>query len=107
LHASFLAGAREPGRVLEDLDDFGRRKQDDRAPPAGALGVGGEHLHPVARPQALGHVARVHLDRKLYQAGLPAGGEHELGGDQRIATHGSGQDPARYGPVGARSQVVP
>ena len=63
LDAAILPGAGEPGRVLEDLDDLGGWQQDDRPAPAGALGVGGQHLHAVAGPQALRHVSRVDLDR--------------------------------------------
>ena len=83
LDAAFLPGAGEPGGVLEDPDDLGARQQHDRPTPAGAVGVGGQHLDAVAGPQALGHVSGVDLDRQLDQVGVPAGGEDEAGRDER------------------------
>jgi hypothetical protein len=92
---------------VNDLDDLGGRQQDDRPAPAGALGVGGQHLHAVPGPQALGHVSRVDLDRQLHQIGIPAGGEDEPGRDERLAPDRCGQDPAGHLTVGAGPQVVP
>ena len=43
---------------MEHLHDLGRRQQHDRPTPAGTFGERGQHLHPVARPEALGHVSR-------------------------------------------------
>lgn len=106
LDASLLAGASEAGGILEDPHDFGGWEQDDRPAPAGALGVGGEDLHAVARPQPLGHVALVDLDRQLDQVGLLAGGEHDPGRDERLATDGCGEDPTRHLLTGTRLQVV-
>ena len=106
LDTPFLAGAGEPGGILEDLDDLGGRQQHDRPAPAGALGVGGQHLHAVAGPQPLGHVARVDLDRQLDQAGIPAGGEDDPGRDERLAPDGRGQDPAGHLALGPWLEVV-
>ena len=63
LDAPFLTRAGEPGGVLQDLDDLGGWQQDDRPGPAGAFGIGGQHLHAVAGPEPLRHVARVDLNR--------------------------------------------
>jgi hypothetical protein len=105
--ATFLAGGGEPGRVLEDLDDLGGWQQDDRPAPAGALGVGGQHLDAVAWPEALGHVSRVDLDRQLDQVGVAAGGEHDRRRDERLAPdRGAEHSPGQL-EVGARPQVVP
>jgi len=68
--------------------------------------VGGQHLDGVAGPQALGHVARVDLDRQLDQGGVLAGGEDEAGRDERLAPDGGGEDPAGHLTVRARPQVV-
>jgi hypothetical protein len=101
LDAAVLTGAGEPGRVLEDLDDLGGRQQDDRAAPAGALGVSGQHLHAVTGPQALGHVSWVDLDRQLHQVHIPTGGENEPDRDERLALDRCGQNLAGYLKPGA------
>ncbi|MFL6294918.1 MAG: hypothetical protein ACJ75M_03545 [Actinomycetes bacterium] len=106
LDAPLLSGGGEPSRVLEDLHHLGGRQQEDRPAPAGALGVGGQHLHAVAGPQAPGHVSRVDLDRQLHQVGVPTGGEDETGRDERLAPDRRGQDPACDPAAGAGSQVV-
>ena len=106
LDTSFLAGAGEAGGILEDLDDLGGRQQDGRPAPAGAVGVGSQHLDGVAGPQSLGHVARLDLERQLDQARVPAGGEDEPGRDEGVAPDRCGQDPAGHPAVGSRLQVV-
>ena len=60
----------------------------------------------VAGPQALGHVARLDLERQLDQASVPAGGEDEPGRDERVAPDRCGQDPAGHPAVGPWLQVV-
>jgi hypothetical protein len=90
---------------MEHLDDLGRRQQH-RPTPAGTLGERGQHLHPVARPEALGHASRAGLDRQLHQIGISAGGEHQLCRNELLATDRGDEHAARHGSVWARPQVV-
>jgi hypothetical protein len=86
--------AGEPAGVLEDGEDLGGGQEDLGAAAAGAFGPGGEHLDLVAGSQALWQVAGVGADGQLDQAGVLAGGEQELGGDEGLAAEGCGEDPA-------------
>jgi hypothetical protein len=73
---------------------------------AGALGVGGEDLDPVAGSHALGHVAEVGLDGQLDQVGVAVGGEQQLGGDKGLVADRRGEHAAGDGLAGGGLEVV-